>query len=456
MSDYIVAIDLGTSHITGIVGEKNADGIFSIIAYETENPSSCIHRGNIYNVENTAVCVNNLIRKFEAGLKGRFIDRVYVGVGGQSLRTIDHIEAIEIKAGQVVSDADILALKEKCEKFKPESADALYIVPPMYFVNGRREVEPVGVSSKNVEKPFKLEARYKIVVGRPSIRMDIDKSIKDRCKKEVAGIIVAPLALADAMLSKEEKDLGCALVDFGAGVTSVAVYKDGNLLSMSVIPFGGNLITRDITSLQVTEAVAEYLKIEHGSAIPVKDAADKTVKVQMEGGEKEISFNDLNAIIEGRAKEITENVYARIIEAIDLKYLGSGIVLAGCASLMKGLQALLTEKCKIKIRYSALRDHLVLGHGDMTGNPQYMQVISLMLKGTQACVSQPVVDQAVFVQTDPVTEEGPKKDYSSFFRRKKKDKKPEPKPEPEPVTKEEDEKTKNGIGGFFDEFFKEV
>ena len=454
MSDYIVAIDLGTSHITGIVGEKNADGIFSIIAYETENPSSCIHRGNIYNVENTAICVNNLIRKFEAGLKGRFIDRVYVGVGGQSLRTIDHVEAIEIKAGQVVSEADILVLKEKCEQFKPDSADVLFIVPPVYFVNGRHEVEPKGVSCKDLDKPFKLEARYKIVVGRPSIRMDIDKSIKDRCKKEVAGIIVAPLALADAMLSKEEKDLGCALVDFGAGVTSVAVYKNGNLLSMSVIPFGGNLITRDITSLQVTEAVAENLKIEHGSAIPVKEAADKTVNVQMEGGDKEISINDLNAIIEGRAKEITENVYARIREAIDLKYLGSGIVLAGCASAMKGLKALLKEKCKINIRYSAIRDHLVLGQRDMIGNSQYKQVISLMLKGTQACVSHPFVQtDDIEVHTGSATDEGTKKESGGFFKRRNRVLKPQ-EPKPEPVVEEEKEK-KNGIGDFFGDIFKE-
>ena len=455
MTDYIVAIDFGTSHITGIVGEKNTDGTFSIIACETENPASCIHRGNIYNVENTAGCVKNLIKKLEQNLKGSFIDKVYVGVGGQSLRIIEHVERKEIKAGQVVSEDDIRSMQEKCEKYKPDKADVLYIVPPVYFVNERQEVKPVGVSCKEVGKPNLLEAKYKIVVGRPSIRMDIDKSIKDRCKKEVAGIIVSPLALADAMLNEEEKTLGCALVDFGAGVTSVAVYKGGNLLQLSVIPFGGNLITRDITSLQVTEAVAENLKIVNGSALPNKEDDDKTVKVWMEGGDKEISINDLNTIIEGRAKEITENVYARISEAITLKSLGSGIVLAGCASGLKGLEEMLKERCKINIRNSAIRDGLVRGYDNMIGNPLYMQAVSLMLKGTQSCVSQPFVKEVdINVNTDSETVEDTKTESGGFFRRRKKENKPK-ESKPEPIVEKETDKKKTGLGDFFGDIFKE-
>ena len=449
MTDYIVAIDLGTSHITGIVGEKNEDGTFSIIAYETENPSSCIYRGNIYNVENTAACVTGLIQKLEVSLKGRFIDRVYIGVGGQSLRTIDHVESKVIKEGEIVSEEGIRILKDQCEKYKPDLVDVLYIVPAVYYLDGRREVNPVGVTCKQTGR---LEARYKIVVGRPSIRMDIEKSIKDRCGKEVVDIVVAPLALADAMLSKEEKDLGCALVDFGAGVTSIAIYKNGDLIRMAIIPLGGNLITRDITSLQLTEAAAENLKIEHGSAIPDKEDDNKMIKVLMEGGDREVSLNDLNAIIEGRAKEITENVYARISEAIDLKLLGSGIVLAGCASALKGLRELLKDRCKIKIRYSAIRDRLVRGRDDMIGNPQYMQAVSLMLKGTQTCVSQPIVTQEEHVVTE--TEGERKKESDGFFKRRNKEKKLK-EPKPEPLVDEANDKKKNGLGGFFGDFFRE-
>ena len=348
MTDYIVAIDLGTSHITGIVGEKNANGTFSIVACETENPLSSIRRGNIHNLDDTAYHVGNLIKKLESHLKGSYIDKVYIGVGGQSLRTIDHVEGKDITEGAAVTKDDIKELKEQCEKYVPDLLDVLDIAPAVYYLDGRQETKPVGVPCK------RFEAHYKLVIGRASIRRDILNSIRDRAKINIAGIIVSPLALADAMLSKEEKELGCALVDFGAGVTSVCVYKDENLLHMSVIPLGGNLITRDIVSLQLTEAEAEKLKKEYGSAVLHKEGEGEVIPVDMEGADRKIEVNDLNAVIEGRAKEIVENVYARINEVAELKSLGSGIVLAGCAAELRNLPELIQDRCKAKVRHSAI------------------------------------------------------------------------------------------------------
>jgi cell division protein FtsA len=464
MTDYIVAIDLGTSHVTGIVGEKNADGAFSIIACGTEDSSSCIHRGNIYNVDDTAEHVTNLIRKLERSLKGGYIDKIYAGIGGQSLRTIDHVEVKDIENGEVVTKDDIRMLKEQCGKYKIDLKDVLDIAPAVYYVDGNKDANPVGVSCK------RLEARYKIVIGRESIRRELVKSIKDRCKKEIAGIIVSPLALADAMLSKEEKELGCALVDFGAGVTSVTIYKNGDLLHSIVIPLGANLITRDIGTLQLTEAESEKLKIEYGCAILQKEEDDK-VTVDMESSDREISINDLNAIVEARAKEIVENVYARIKEVIDVKTLSSGIVLAGRASELDRLPELIKETCKIKARHSAIRGALVRGSDDMIGNPLYMTAVSLMLKGTEQCVSLPVVQ----VQENKEEEEGSDNinngnedgenttERGGFFSRRGNKKKNKSRPKEEEIKSEEaivkgeegGGKAKTGWGSIFGDIFTE-
>ncbi|MDR1381497.1 MAG: cell division protein FtsA [Tannerella sp.] len=389
MRDYIVAIDLGTSHITGIVGEKKADGMFSVIACETEDSSSCIRRGNIYNVDNTEKHVASLVRKLERSLNGGYIDRVYVGVGGQSLRTVNHVESKKIKDGETVSADDIQALREQCGRHKFGLQDVLEIAPATYYVDGRLEKNPVGIPCE------KLEAHYKVVIGRNSIRRDIVKSIHDRCGKTIAGIVVSPLALADAMLSSEEKELGCALVDFGAGVTSVTVYKNGDLLYSAVIPLGGNLITHDITSLQLTETVSEKLKREYGSAIPGNESDDEKIKVDLESANREISLNDLNVVVEARAKEIVENVYARISEVTDVKALSQGIVLAGCASELKKLPELIRERFKIKARPSAIRGGLISGGDEMLGNPLYMMAVSLMLRGVEPCVSHPATPEPV-------------------------------------------------------------
>ncbi|MDR0835030.1 MAG: cell division protein FtsA, partial [Tannerella sp.] len=299
-------MDLGTSHLAGIVGERHSDGKFSIVAYDTEDPSSSIRRGNIHNLDGTAKSINSLIGKLERKLKGGRIEKVYVGVGGQSLRAIEHSESKELDAGAVVTAEDVNELNRQCEMYIPDLLDVLDCVPSVFYLDGHRELKPEGVSCKQ------LEARYKLIVGRPSIRREIGMSITEKAQKEVAGIIVSPLSLADAMLSKGEKDLGCAVVDFGAGVTTVAVYKNDELLNLSVIPLGSNLITKDIMSLQITEAEAEKLKKETGSAIVPKEDEDEKITIDRDGTTKEIKIKDLNMIIEARITEIVENVIARI------------------------------------------------------------------------------------------------------------------------------------------------
>lgn len=419
MTDYIVAIDLGTSHITGIVGEKYADGTFDIVAYETESTDSCIQRGIIYNRDNTAGRVRLLLKKLESHLKGDYIDKVYVGVGGQSLYTIDHIETKEITEGAAVTQEDVDTLKKQCEAYKPDLKDVLAIAPAVYYLDGRKDSHPVGVPCK------RFEARYKLVVGRTSIRRDMEISIHELAEKEIAGILVSPLALADAMLSTEEKELGCALVDFGAGVTSVSVYKNGDLHHLSVIPLGGKLITSDITSLQLTETEAEKLKIEYGSATADKETEEEMIRVEQDESNREVSLKSLNTIIEGRTREIVENVYARINDVIEIKSLGSGIVIAGGASELKNLPELIKDRFKVKVRHSAIRGGLVRGADDMLGNPQFMMAISLMLKGTEPCVQRLVVvpEEEEPEVVEAVVETEVKKERSGIFtpRRKKKE-----------------------------------
>ena len=385
MADNIVAIDLGTSHLTGIVGEKNANGTFSIVACETVETENCIHRGIIYNSDSTAKHVNDLVRKLERHLNGNFIDRIYVGVGGQSLRTIDHVETMDIQEGMTVTEDDIDYLKEKCRKYKPDLLDVLGMAPAVYYRDGQKEEKPVGVWCK------RFEARYKLVVGRAMIRNTIKNSIEAIAGIELAGIIVSPLALADAVLSQNDKELGCALVDFGAGVTSVSIYKDGDLQHLCVIPLGGKLITRDITSLQLTEVEAERLKKGKGSVIVRPEDENKFIQVETESRNHEIKLSDLNAVIEGRAKEIVNNVYARICDVIDPKRLGSGIVLAGCAYELSNLPELLKDKCNVIVLPSTIQRGLVQGADEILGNPLYMMAVSLMLKGTETCVSHAVV-----------------------------------------------------------------
>lgn len=379
-TDFIAVIDLGTAHMVGMVGTKNPAGVMTIIAHEVENSATSIRRGCVYNVEETASKIKRLVLKLENKLGGSKIGKVYVGIGGQSLRTIDHSVFKVLGAEGVVTEEIIEDLYKECRNFHPDMLDVLATVSPTYFVDDKQEDNPVGIPCN------RIEARYKLVVGRPSLKRYVINSISERAKIEIADIIVSPLALADVVLSDDEKNLGCAMIGFGAGVTSLTVFKGGKLIGLSVIPLGGHLITRDITSLRLVEAEAERVKVTYGSALVEKDN-DAIIQVSSaEGlGLREIKLAELNNIVEARMKEILENVFARL-EAMEMAgELGAGIVITGGGSALKNLPAAIKDRLNVDVRYASIRKGLVQNDDMLIGRTEYTTAVGLLKQGTQNC-----------------------------------------------------------------------
>lgn len=417
-TDFIAAIDLGTSHMVGMVGTKNAAGVLSIIAYEIENSATCIRRGCVYNVEETANKIKRLILKLENKLHGSKIGKVYVGVGGQSLRSVEHTVLKVLGPEGVVTEEVIQSLYQECCNFRPDMLDVLAAVSPTYFLDGKPEPSPVGIPCN------RIEARYKLIVGRPSLKRYIINSISERAKVEIAGIIVSPLALADVVLTDDEKDLGCALIGFGAGVTTLTVYKGGKLANLSVIPFGGNLITRDITNLHVVESEAERIKLTYGNATADKDNELAIQVSSADGlGLREIKLAELNNVIEARLKEILENVYARLEATGLMNSLGAGIVITGGGAALKGLPETIKERLKMEVRYSSVRKGIVEGGEMVAGNPQYAVAVGLLLQGTKNCAlyipPKPEPEPEPVVVEEPPVAEPPRREPKREKEKKK-------------------------------------
>jgi len=198
-TNFITAIDLGTSRMVGIVGIKNSAGTLSIIAHEVESASTCIRRGCVYNVEETANKVKRLILKLESKLYGAKIGKVYVGIGGMSLRSIDHVVPQSLGEDGIISEEIIESLYKECQQYRPDMLDVLAAVSPTYYVDNEPVANPVGIPGN------KIEAHYKLIVARPSLRNYIINSFRDRAKIEIAGILVSPLAMSDIILSGDEK-----------------------------------------------------------------------------------------------------------------------------------------------------------------------------------------------------------------------------------------------------------
>ena len=382
-TDFIAAIDLGSSHMVGMVGTKGLSGTLSIIAYEVENSDTCIRRGCVYSIKETASKIKRIILKLENKLGGARISKVYIGVGGQSLRSIDHVVSKVLDNG-IVTEETLQDLSKKCNLYRPDMLDVLKVVSPVYFLDNKQEENPVGISCS------RLEARYKLIVGRPSLRHAVTMNIADQIGVKVVDVVVSPLALANLILTNKEKDQGCALVDFGGGVTSVSVFKNKHLVSLSVIPLGGDLITSDLMMLDMPEMEAERIKSTYGNALWEKDSDQESVSIDLADGQhtKEIKRSEINLIVEARVREIIENVYARLADAGVIKNLGSGMIIAGNGAALRNLREALTDRCKMDVRYASVRRDCIEAGEMIANNPEFTTAAALLFEGTENCAQQ--------------------------------------------------------------------
>lgn len=396
-TDFIAAIDLGTSHIVGMVGTKNVSGALSILAYEVEKAEGSIRRGCVYNGEEVAYHIGLLLRKLENKLDGAKIDKVYIGIGGQSLRSMDYTVNKVLGSGGEVTEAILQEMAKDCRMYRPAELDVFDIVSPAYYLDGRAENEPLGVNCS------RIDAKYKLIVGRPVLRRSIENTVKERIKRKVPRVLVSPIALANLVLTDAERQQGGILIDFGAGVTSVSAYRKGRLQMLYVVPFGSHLITRDIASgLDVSESEAERLKRVHGMALPNKEIEQQPLDINRMDGVHTIKQTNLDEIVEARVREIIENVYARVQDSNILKDGGYSIVIAGGGAMLKDLREAVKSRFKMDVRIASARRDLIEGNDMIANNPEYMLAAALLLQCEENCAEQPPIKETVSPKTPKI------------------------------------------------------
>jgi cell division protein FtsA len=195
------------------------------------------------------------------------------------------------------------------------------------------------------------------------------------------------LASADAVLSREEKEAGVALIDIGGGTTDLAVFKDGIIRHTAVIPFGGNVITEDIKEgCSIIEKQAELLKIKFGSAWPGENRDNEIVSIPgLRGREpKEITLKNLSKIIHARVEEIVEQVYVEIKNyghEEQKKKLIAGIVLTGGGSQLTHLKQLVEYITGMDTRIGYPNEHLAGDSDAEVASPLYATAVGLVMDG---------------------------------------------------------------------------
>lgn len=416
VTDFIVAIELGSSKIAGIAGKRLADGSIQILALASENASDYIRKGVIYNLDKTIQCLTSIIKKLESTLKAS-IGKVYIGMGGQSLRTIRNTEVRHFEEETKISQELIDSLKDSNRSVPIVGYQILGVSPQEYKVGNDLIVDPVGVQTDHIE------ARFLNIIARKNVKDNINKCC-DLVPIEIAEDaedLIAPLALADAVLTSSEKRSGCVLVDFGADTTTVSIYKNNILRHLAVIPLGGNNITRDICSQQIEEEDAEELKIKFAQAYSEPSENEDENKVYTLDGRCSIQAILLEDIVEARLNEILDNISNQIILSGYENKLLAGAVITGGGINLKNMEEAFIKRTKIEKLRVAKETQISLKGLEVKKDGSNNTLIALLAAGKENCcliipeqpkteptkklVSANAIEQDIFIQAEREEEE---------------------------------------------------
>ena len=368
--DVVVGLDIGTAKVMAVVAEVLPGGELKLAGLGVA-PSNGLKRGVVVNIDATVQSIQQALKEAELMADCK-IQRVYTGITGSHIRGLNSSGMVAVKDKEV-TPADVARVVETAKAINISSDQRLLLVEPQEFIIDGQDVrEPIGMSG------MRLEAKIHIVTGAQSAAENIIKCVR-RCGLEVEQLMLNPLASSQAVLTDDERELGVAVVDIGAGTTDVAIFTGGAIRHTAVLPIAGDLITSDIAmALRTPTKDAEDIKVESGFAKQL--LADPEAQVEVPGlGDRSprmLSKQALAGVIEPRVEEIFSLVQQVIRESGYEEVLSSGIVLTGGSCVMPGMVELGEDIFLKPVRRGIPKYSSALA--DMVAQPRAATVMGLL------------------------------------------------------------------------------
>ena len=331
-NEIYVSLDIGTSSVKVIIGEMVNDSL-NIIGVGNVK-SEGLRKGSIVDIDDTVHSIKRAIEQAERMI-GMDIKQVIVGVTGNhvNLQPCHGVVAVS-SDNREISDEDVSRVLDTAQVVSiPPEKEIIDVIPRQFIVDGHGEIiDPrrmIGV---------RLEVEGTIITGSKTILHNVLRCV-ERAGLDILDITLQPLAAGSYALSKDEKSLGVALVDIGGGSTTITIFEDGYLQTTSVLPVGGDHITKDLSiGLSASTEDAEKIKVKYGHAYYDDASEDEVFSVPIIGSDQHQSYNQLfiSEIIEARMEEIYELVQTEL-RRLGFRDLPGGIVLTGGVANMQGV-----------------------------------------------------------------------------------------------------------------------
>jgi cell division protein FtsA len=375
-SSYYVGLDIGSANIRAVIVEElSAEEPLRVIGIG-EAPSEGIRRGSVVNVDSVAKTVNLVLEQAER-MAGHAAETVVVGVSGTEITCQGALGVIAVGRadGEVTFDDTARVLEEVQARLTlPLNREIIHVIPKDYRLDDQKNIkDPLGMHG------VRLEMNALVVSDSTAHLKNIGRSL-EQAGTSPDSYVVEPLASAESVLHERQKELGTVLINIGGSTTSVAVFEDGDLLHLAVLPIGGAHITNDIAiGLRTSIEVAEAVKLQYGTALSGEVNKKEEIDLGMIDSQEEgfVSRHHIAEIIEARLEEIFTFVNTELKNISREGLLPGGAVLTGGGALLPGVVELAkgTLRLPAQIGYPKPLGGIL----DQVDNPQFATAIGLIL-----------------------------------------------------------------------------
>ncbi|WNF24395.1 cell division protein FtsA [Mesobacillus jeotgali] len=424
-NDIFVSLDIGTSSVKVIIGEMVNDTL-NIIGVGNVK-SEGLRKGSIVDIDETVHSIKRAVEQAERmiGLK---INQVIVGVTGNHVSLLPCHGVVAVSSdNREITNEDVARVIDAAQVVSiPPEREIIDVIPKQFIVDGLDEInDPRGMIG------VRLEMEGTIITGSKTILHNTLRCV-ERAGLEIVDIGLQPLAAGAFALSKDEKNMGVAMIDIGGGSSTVAVFENGHLRGTSVIPVGGDHITKDLSiGLRTTTEEADKLKLKHGHAFYDHASEDELFEVSIIGSDQQQQFNQLEVadIIEARMEEIFSLVQDEL-KHMNIRDLPGGFVLTGGTANMQGVLELAQDIFQSRVRI-AIPDYIGVRE------PQYTTAVGLIQFAYKNAKLKGKKMEEAFSEIEP--------------KEKRVQKQPHPKSKPE---KQPEEKVTSRMKKFLGYFFE--
>jgi len=388
ISQYAVGLDIGTTTVRAVVGHLDTPGQSPSIIGVGAHENAGMRKGTVVNLVNTAQAIDKALEAAER-MSGHQIHAATVSINGSHIVGMSSKGVIAVgTGGHEINDDDIARVEEAATVVQlPANREILEVTPRSYQLDGQDNIkDPIGMTGVRLE----VDAHVITALG-PHL-----KNLVKACEMtetKVTHTVPAALAAARAVVDQRQTENGVAMIDIGGTTTNIAVFEEGDLQHVAVLPVGSVNITNDLAiGLKTELTVAEKVKIEHAVAnSTLRRGGNQRVSIKVDTTTHEFDTEDIDMIVDARLEEIFELINKELKSIGRAANLPGGVVLTGGGAKLKGMADYAKEALQLSARIGM--PHGFGGMTDQIEQPEYATAVGLMLLDLEAEAHQPARHQ---------------------------------------------------------------